>query len=277
MARYVTPGAAWGFPSDHLPVGVRVGDWAVASWNMLNNAYMRYIFKNEQHLVGSAITNLNVSSTIGGLTRRDVACIEIVEQLVATHTVVCLQEVSAPVARYFRGWRQRTTVALASSAPDDAVDRVAILYNTERLQLLVPARVTPYASKDNRAILDATFASSSAPPVLRVVATHVPLGKGLQELTQYLETANVAADVPVVVCGDMNAPSSVFARALAASGRLPFAVLPTPYRTHVSAASLAVDYDCCAVASSSVHAIETPNQVLPAHSAFHACIELLAK
>eukprot|EP00727_Mastigamoeba_balamuthi_P010322 m51a1_g5912 hypothetical protein (620) ;mRNA; f:16676-31840 len=98
-------GQSWQFPSDHLPVGVeiRVPGWPdalrVASWNTLNTAFMRWIFKDEQGLLGSLITTANVPSSdphFVPLTQREAIVVGMIEHMLfgggCAHDVVCLQE-----------------------------------------------------------------------------------------------------------------------------------------------------------------------------------------
>ena len=58
----------WPFCSDHLPIGVQVvfpsnQEARVISWNALNTVFMRYIYKDEQGLNGSAITTEDHKAT----------------------------------------------------------------------------------------------------------------------------------------------------------------------------------------------------------------------
>ena len=64
----------WQFPSDHLPVGAKVGNAHVISWNVLNNYFMEWVTTlDSQGLNGSLISKLNdrKSATYPGLTQRD--------------------------------------------------------------------------------------------------------------------------------------------------------------------------------------------------------------
>lgn len=34
----------WQFPSDHLPIGATIGDFNIATWNVLNNVYLNWVY-----------------------------------------------------------------------------------------------------------------------------------------------------------------------------------------------------------------------------------------
>ena len=49
----------WQFPSDHLPIGMTVKGVHIASWNVLNTAFFRWIEKNSQGLKDSMLKEEN--------------------------------------------------------------------------------------------------------------------------------------------------------------------------------------------------------------------------
>lgn len=65
-------GKKWQYPSDHLPVGMKIGDQRVLSWNILNKKFMSWVYSNSQGLNGSMLTDLDKPSVSNPrITRRD--------------------------------------------------------------------------------------------------------------------------------------------------------------------------------------------------------------
>src|SRR5579859_7614015 len=66
---------SWDFPSDHLPIGVFLGDGEdetlLISWNVLNSAYLKLIYENSQGLSRSALTRDDFAIKETGLTLRE--------------------------------------------------------------------------------------------------------------------------------------------------------------------------------------------------------------
>src|ERR1700733_12939794 len=63
----------WTLPSDHLPIGITllgVDSINIASWNVLNNEYLKYVIGDYQGLNGSTITDENKKISDEGLTLR---------------------------------------------------------------------------------------------------------------------------------------------------------------------------------------------------------------
>ena len=118
-------GRTWPFPSDHLPIGVKIAfpsktEILVASWNILNTTFIHWIYKDEQGLNGSAITTGDIPAVAPnkGLTVREVSTVSFIEKLLFSeprHSVVCLQEVGAAVFRQLRSMRRASAVAILST------------------------------------------------------------------------------------------------------------------------------------------------------------------
>jgi hypothetical protein len=93
-------GEKWPFFSDHLPIGARVGDTPIFSFNVLDNRYISWVTQQDsQGLNGSKITELNVASaTHPLLTERDVQVVRFVAGLTEKEScLIALQECSPPV------------------------------------------------------------------------------------------------------------------------------------------------------------------------------------
>ena len=85
-------GELWQFPSDHPPIAakLRLGKYAinVASWNVLNRNYYKYIDADTQGLKGSQITTLHEAE------RRESTIVEKIEEVLLRKNfhILCLQE-----------------------------------------------------------------------------------------------------------------------------------------------------------------------------------------
>ena len=86
----------WKFPSDHLPIGISIQDtttsFRVISWNVLNSAYMKWIYDNSQGLARSDLTKEDIPIKEGGLTLREQHVIDLVQSF--STDILCLQECS---------------------------------------------------------------------------------------------------------------------------------------------------------------------------------------
>ena len=84
-------GKLWTFPSDHPPIAamLKLGENSikVASWNVLNRNYYKYIDKDTQGLKGSEITMQHEAGT------RESKIIEKIEEMLQNDfRILCLQE-----------------------------------------------------------------------------------------------------------------------------------------------------------------------------------------
>jgi hypothetical protein len=249
---------------------------SIASWNVLNTAFMHWIYKNEQGLRGSAITTGDVPAG-NGLTRREVAVVALVECLLfggcRRHDVVCLQEVGAAVYRGLRSMRRAAEVQFLPSCDDPhAKDRGLVIFDPARLSV-VSSQVRMYSTHDGKYAQWVKFAVGSKRLPLCVVSTHCPWGNGKRELAGWL-AATAAACSPCVVIGDMNNGSQEMAAICPPGAGI--VSLPPTYRTHINAQSFAVDYDntlVCAPATTTITA-QSPKEVID-DPAMHAAVALI--
>lgn len=88
----------WRQPSDHLPIAVTVDEgsfrYSITSWNVLNSAYLHWIYDNSQGLARSAITQDDIKIKENGLTLRESHVIEALLQMIRTPQIISLQECS---------------------------------------------------------------------------------------------------------------------------------------------------------------------------------------
>ena len=96
----------WTFPSDHPPIGASIStccglkvDINLASWNVLNQNYMKYIKKNTQGLERSRIAEISEAE------RQEAIYMKVARMLIHPEKpkhVVCLQECWPQLLEFFR-------------------------------------------------------------------------------------------------------------------------------------------------------------------------------
>ncbi|KAH3766460.1 hypothetical protein Pelo_1681 [Pelomyxa schiedti] len=256
-------GSRWQFCSDHLPICVSIAPQLqqqqpqgasarVASWNCLNTAFMRYIYKDEQGLNGSAITADDHPAEHGdGLTVRELKTLQVIKDLFneGRVDVLALQEVGGGMLKKLKSMDPAKVEGVWSSASGADANHTVVMYNKERTQLQNWFWV-PYEGKPHNAIVDCRFtvvgADGNPAFELRVVGTHVPFGSGLSILSQYIhdiEQEVSTAPIALIVLGDCNGTSQHVSKALGTAGVRSVTSQPPPYFTHINAHLQICDYD----------------------------------
>ena len=233
-------GEAWNFVSDHLPLGMTLawGDDSVAlvSWNVLNSEYLRWIYKDEQGLLGSFITQHDTRDGDSDMTRRDAAVVDAALDLALgtrsrARAVIGLQECSTKV-------RQAIVAGLAKAGANFGVmagsanSEVVTFYDRRLLRVDADLPEVSYRNGRGKTILPTLFAGAASGKRFLFVNTHCPF-----DAASRVEMATCAARlaqehrVPVVVAGDMNATSTqvtaAFTQAAQARNEAPlFSLVP---------------------------------------------------
>eukprot|EP01012_Entosiphon_sulcatum_P025935 TRINITY_DN31313_c0_g1_i1.p1 TRINITY_DN31313_c0_g1~~TRINITY_DN31313_c0_g1_i1.p1 ORF type:complete len:295 (-),score=49.47 TRINITY_DN31313_c0_g1_i1:91-975(-) len=247
-------GEAWNFMSDHLPLGLTLawGDDPVAlvSWNILNSAYLRWIYKDEQGLMGSFITQHDVRDGDSDFSRRDEAVVDAVLDLaLGAHprAVVGLQECSVKV-------RQAIIAGLAKDGADFGIlagsdkSEVVTFYNKRLLRVDTDLPEIRYHNGRGKTILPALFTVVASGKRFLFFNTHCPFDNAsCVEMATNATRLAQEHRVPVVVVGDMNATSkqvtAAFAKAAQDVGTRDLFSWVPGYRTHISASLKFCDYD----------------------------------
>lgn len=194
----------WQFPSDHIPIGMTVEGLNIASWNVLNSAYvLRWMEK--QGLSNSLIMKEHVPVNGTSLTLRDQHAIDCLLEMTShpTHprslfalqecSIAFLNELEMKLPPHFKVVREST---------ETPKDQNAVIYDTRTYTLKNQKTVIDVFS-ERRPFQDLLFERSGKP--VRIINAHLPgnpPGPARQEFASYL--AQVEQDGITLAMGDMN-------------------------------------------------------------------------
>lgn len=236
-------GAAWQFPSDHLPVGGTIGNVNFALWNTLNTLYLGWIEKNAQGLKDSLIMIANTPGQ-DQLTKRETIVVDSILAMVKhphyPRSVIALQELSEKVYRDLEK-RLPSSVKLLPQNLDNRVEDI-FLVDTEIFDIL-DYSIRKYSFKENT-IATVTLREKASNLKYKFIQSHVPGGPvdsqpAREEFAQVVMD-NYDSDAIMVLLGDMNRSPDFFLphfekaakeRGLSAQ---PFITMEIPYPTHVN-------------------------------------------
>jgi hypothetical protein len=251
----------WKFPSDHLPIGAKVKDFRLASWNVLNEKYLSFIVEDGQGLNGSLITQLAKVQSAHGLSKREQVIFRQCTTMMKNRALIGLVETSNSLLHYLRhhsplGWK-----CLFPSSPTHQED--IFLYNTKRLKIL-HSTVVQYSDDSPKVVFLLKVKEKKSGKVYSIILTHVP-GGGPQGLAQMASIVKGLFDpaLETVVMGDMNASPYTVLQALQNEGLL-FSVAASTYPTHINTAKKACWFDAFFVYSPKDHKFlnpDTANQI----------------
>ncbi len=221
-------GARWQFPSDHLPVGATVDGIRIASWNVLNRAYLNHFAphgRNDQGLANSCLWDEQHRPSLRDtrLSLREERIVDMVKSLASSRDIILLQECSQPfLAALAEALPSRVQCRHGSTASPE--NDIALLYDQGRLTLdteLSEFVADAYPCKRDRALMSLAFHHQGR--TLRVVHSHVPgmpSGEGLREFTEHVVRL-ASGQAPMVVTGDLNFELAELAAAFKIQGLPP--------------------------------------------------------
>jgi len=226
----------WQFPSDHLPIGMTLGDIHLASWNVLNAKYIGWVTdKNSQGLSRSLIADEHVYLEGSKLTLRDKRVAALVVQMAEhpTHprSLISLQECGEPFLEELR-IRLPSHFEIVSHGQD------AVLVDRRHFEVVQANEIAGiFADEPARTLQDLFLRRIGTDETLRLVNAHLPGDPnkpGRFEFAQYLAQTFDAA-VPTIAMGDMNFNELEMADAVSKAfpENSPFSV-HTPYCTNIS-------------------------------------------
>lgn len=246
-------GARWALPSDHLPIGARIGEITVASWNVLNTKYLHYIRDNTQGLADSIITRDNHKlSPNESLTAREAKVLEIVASILTKVDLVLLQECSPLVIEELTHRRPGGWI-IATGHSTSSTNEICAIFNGARISLdkrhsdivehgFVRCRaLTPGLE---RPIMNLLFTTSSGER-LRVIHTHAPghpEHPAIEELAEYVEPYLTNAQEPSTIVGDLNFSEAFIRNVFTRRGLPPFTNL-VQMNTHIGTDGLPKQID----------------------------------
>lgn len=259
----------WDFASDHPPVGARIelkgdgGALNLASFNVLNMHYMKFIDKDWQGLEGSKMQQSPAEQRAEELVS---VILRILHHPSHPKAVLCLQECWPEFLNLLEAKLGAQGCSMRCTGDRSQKNQEAIVFNSAYVELVdFHCLQEPYPSDPKKVIAVACFklqgGGEASNGQLRIVTTHLPgmpYGPACREFSDAL-SSEISADcgrIPTLLLGDLNFPEEVIRPLLKHLGRLKdvhFAAIPYP--TNVSQASLLPKrIDCIASLS--------PNDVL---------------
>ena len=252
----------WQLPSDHLPIGLTMRGFHIASWNVLHAKWVMN-WSYAQGLNRSMILREHIYIKPTELTLRDCHVIQLLLAMIVhpTHprSILCLQECSEPFLEELQS-RLPDRFALAAKHAE------AIVYDQTKLRLLeIKETAGVFADEPKRTFLDLHF--NSAEKRIRLINVHLPGdldGPGRYEFTNYLASTFHPA-MTTLAMGDMNFNELELAEAMQSAflERSPFTIY-SPYCTNIAPCALvakAIDH-FIVYAQDSIR-ISEPEEILP--------------
>ncbi|CAE7811584.1 NLRC3 [Symbiodinium necroappetens] len=243
----------WDFASDHPPVGARIvlkgsgfGALNVASFNVLNMHYMKYIDNDWQGLKGSKMQQSPAEQRAEELVS---VILRILHHPSHPKAVLCLQECWSEFLNLLEAKLGAQGCRIRCTGDRSQKNQEAIVYNSAYVELVdFHCLQEPYSSDLKKVIAVACFklqgGGEASNGQLRIVTTHLPgtpYSPACRDFSDAL-SSEIKADcgkIPTLLMGDLNFPLEVLRPLLKHFGRLRdvhFAAIPYP--TNVSQASL---------------------------------------
>lgn len=256
----------WQFPSDHLPIGMSLGDLNFASWNVLDAEYMGWVIeKNSQGLSRSMIADEHVYIGDSKLTVRDRHVVDLILGMLEhpSHPkhLLSLQECGEP----FLAELQARLPFNYSVVSHDGNAMVVDLLHFEVVEAKSVANV--FSNEPERAIQDVILKSKDSGEIFHLVNGHLPGDPSKParfEFVQYLEKT-FDPNITTIAMGDMNFNELEMADALKqtfSDSSQPFS-LYSPYCTNISPFAFnSKVIDHFFVHSTKNAVIHDPNQVM---------------
>lgn len=239
-------GEKWQFPSDHLPVGLSIGDVHVALWNTLNTRYIYHIHANHQGLKGSLITTANVPRDLHSkLTIREEIIVDIVLEMIhhpkVPHSLLVLQEVGAEVYKELKR-KLPEKMVIVTAYPDDLANGDIYIYDKERFKY-ISLKSDSFQVRPRNTYMTLTLQDKMSGELFRFIQSHVPGGPVASSPArkEWAEDIllNFDPDAIHVIMGDMNRSPDFFQKDLQEIAEdfgletHPFQNLWVPYPTHI--------------------------------------------
>lgn len=239
-------GEKWQFPSDHLPVGVSIGDVHVALWNTLNTRYLYHIHANHQGLKGSLITTANVPRDLySKLTIREEIIVDIILEMLhhpkVPRSLLVLQEVGTEVYKELKR-KLPEQMVIVTAFPDDLANGDVYVYDKSRFNY-ISLKSDSFQIRPRNTYMTLTLQDRTSGELFRFVQSHVPGGPvaSAPARKEWAEDIllNFDPDAITVIMGDMNRSADFFHRDLQEVAEdfgletHPFQNLWVPYPTHI--------------------------------------------
>jgi len=195
----------WQFPSDHLPIGMSLGDLNIASWNVLDAEYMDWIIeKNSQGLSRSMIADEHVYIENSKLTIRDQHVVALILQMLQNSGhpkhLLSLQECREPFLEELKKHLPSNFTVLSNEGN-------AILIDQSYFEIVDAKSIgNIFSNEPKRTIQDVILRRKDSDENIRIINAHLPgdpLKPGRFEFTQYLANT-FDSNLTTIAMGDMN-------------------------------------------------------------------------
>lgn len=191
-------GAHWTFPSDHLPVGAEIENFRVASWNILNEAYLFWIARDAQGLASSLM--LKPKNRVRGELIIQIS-LSMMEHPTHPKQLLALQECSP----LFLSALEDTLPAhfdLIYRHEEGVQNLLAILYDKRHFTYQSVSYTFPFSTDPNKEVM--TLVLSHGGKEFRFVNVHIPGDPASPARFEFVEHINQGAQKNMVILGDMN-------------------------------------------------------------------------
>lgn len=225
----------WQFPSDHIPVGVIVNDHNIASWNILNTAWMDWVEQNSQGLQRSILISENIPVEEGSsLTVRELHTVQMVLEILENHSLLCLQE----CGKHFIAALEKalpSNMRIVLSEGKTAICQNIVIYDSSKFTLNEERSTMdfPYSESDpERSVMNLVFQDGN--DTYRIINVHVPGDPekpAMMELGEFV-AKEIREDEITICMGDMNF-NEIEARAAFDQVQGDYSLL-SPYPTNIS-------------------------------------------
>jgi hypothetical protein len=235
-------GEKWNFVSDHLPIGVLIGDFRALSWNVLNEQYMHYIKENGQGLNGSLITQLHGVMASKGLNLREEIIFKELMLLMDDRyprSIIALQEVSNNLSKCLWKYRPKDWEILSPAATKQ---REQIVLYKKNIFEFVDCTYSIYDKKSAKVVFILTLLEKNSGTHFRFIQSHIPTTeKGPEKFVKEV-AAHFDPHLTTILMGDLNTDPHNIQDVLEKES-LPFHPLLTSYPTHINRHRQACWYD----------------------------------
>lgn len=202
----------WQFPSDHLPVGAKVGNANIITWNVLNNHFMSWVTElDSQGLNGSLISKLHDQKSLKypGLTLRDELIASQLLHIISNNDnlILALQECSPEFTRALDQMLPSHMDMLLSDKPGASIDYNIVAYNKNTFTLTNSSIDKPFTLSDpKRTTLTLNLQEKSTQQNYQVICAHIPGDPNKPGTTEFAHhvLSHLKPDHHTIALGDMN-------------------------------------------------------------------------
>jgi hypothetical protein len=209
-------GAKWQFPSDHLPVGAKVGKAHVISWNVMNQEYIDWVHNNSQGLKGSQLTQLDQPSQLNpSITLREELVVKNLLEIInnpahSEQLILSLQECRPQFLSVLQAALPANMEIIYSDPTMRRKDQDVIIYNRNTYSYLRDESgivMGAYSrTGDERSLMDVVFQEKASGQKYQIINAHVPgdpAKPGRNDFARYV-LSHPKEDCITVALGDMN-------------------------------------------------------------------------